>query len=291
MVATSQSGTTLGIIAGRGKLPAELARAAAGLGRDIFILALQDQADESVVSDFPHGWVRLGDGNKALRVLRDAHVEELVFAGGVTRPSLLSLRLDARATRFLAKVGIRALGDDSLLTAIIHEFEAEGFKVIGADTIWSEARMPAGQLGKYAPTDGDWQDIRRGVEVASALGRVDVGQGVVVQQGIVLTVEAAEGTDAMLKRAATLKRKGVGGTLVKIAKPQQDRRVDLPTIGLDTLLSVEQAGLKGIAVEAGNALLLDQAQVITAADRTGLFVYGIDLTQLNQDASSDTSAV
>lgn len=283
MAATSLAGTTLGIIAGRGKLPAELARAAQGLGRDVFILALQGQADENTVADFPHGWVRLGDGSKALNFLRNAAVQELVFAGGVTRPSLLSLRPDARAARFLAKASLRALGDDSLLTAIIREFEAEGFKVIGADAIWGEARMPTGPLGKYAPEPEDWRDIRRGAVVASALGKVDVGQGVVVQQGIVLTVEAVEGTDAMLKRAADLKREGAGGVLVKVAKPQQDKRVDLPTIGLDTVLGAAQAGLKGIAVEAGSALLLDKAQVITAADERGLFVYGIDLARLLQD--------
>ncbi len=274
---------TLGIIAGRGQLPAELARAANGLGRDVFILALRGQADSCVVSSFPHNWVRMGDGSKVLGLLRQASVRELIFAGGVTRPSLLSLRPDTRAARFLAKASLRALGDDSLLTAIIREFEAEGFRVIGADSIWGEARMPAGRLGKHTPAEADWLDIRRGAEVAVALGKADVGQGAVVQQGIVLAVEAAEGTDAMLSRAASLKREGGGGVLVKVAKPQQDKRVDLPTIGLDTVLSAANANLKGIAVEAGSALLLDRAKVIAAADECGLFVYGIDLNRLFQD--------
>ena len=287
MAAGSPLGTTLGIIAGRGKLPGELARAALSQGRDVFILALKGQADDDIVQPFPHGWVRLGDGSKALSYLRGAGVEELVLAGGVTRPSLFSLRPDARAARFLAKASLRALGENSLLSAIIRELEAEGFRVIGAEKVWGGVLMPAGRLGMHAPQASDWRDIRRGAEVAIALGRADVGQGAVVQQGIVLAVEAVEGTDAMMRRAADLRRDGDGGVLVKVAKPQQDKRVDLPTIGLDTVRGAAESGLKGIAVEAGSALLLDKAQVIRAADEAGLFLYGLDLSRLFQDAQSD----
>ncbi len=274
-----QRGSTLGIIAGRGRLPLGVARAAAARGRPVFILALHGQTDPATVACFPHAWVRLGDGSKSMALLRNAGVEELVFAGGVTRPSLLALRPDLRAARFLAKVGFRALGDNSLLTAIVREFEAEGFRVVGAEAIWEGARMPPGQLGAVAPDPMAWEDIRRGVEVSVALAPVDVGQSVTVQQGIVLTVEAIEGTAAMLRRAGCLRREGPGGVLVKIAKPEQDRRVDLPTIGLDTVKGTAAAGLRGIALEAGNGLLLDREQVIAAADAANIFVYGIDLAR------------
>ena len=147
--------------------------------------------------------------------------------------------------------------------------------------------MPAGRLGKIAPSEADWPDIKRGAAVATALGEADAGQAVVVQQGIVLAIEAVEGTDAMIARSATLKRDGYGGVLVKIAKPQQDKRVDLPTIGLDTVLGAERAGLMGIAIEAGSALLLDREQVIAAADKAGIFVYGIDLARLLEGSNSD----
>lgn len=270
----------LGIVAGRGDLPARLAEAALAQGRSVFVLALTGQADPAAVASYPHAWVRLADGAAALKHLRRAGVEELVFAGAVKRPSLLSLRPDRRAASFLAKVGWRALGDDSLLSAIVREFEAEGFRVIGADAIWDDGRMPAGPLTHTRPDAEAWQDIRRGVAVVQALGAVDVGQGCVVQQGIVLAVEAVEGTDAMLARAADLRREGPGGVLVKLAKPQQDRRIDLPTVGPCTVDMAARAGLRGLAVEAGGALMMERRALIAAADAAGLFVFGIDPAQV-----------
>jgi UDP-2,3-diacylglucosamine hydrolase len=283
----SQASPPLGIVAGNGRLPAEVAQAALGRGRRVYMLALEGQADPKVIAHYDHGWVRLGDGAKALRLLRDAGVNELVFAGGVHRPSLWSLRPDTRAARFLTRVGFRALGDDSLLSAVVREFEAEGFRVVGADAIWDDALMPLGQIGSVAPDRAAWGDIRRGVQVAGALGAVDVGQGVVVQQGIVLAVEAIEGTDAMLLRASSLRREGAGGVLVKIAKPGQNRRIDLPTIGPATIAQAVGAGLRGIAVQAGAAIVLEREGIAAAADSAGLFVVGIDAGQLFATADAD----
>ena len=165
----------LGIIAGRGDLPGRVADAALAQGRDVFVLALKGFAEPASVSAYSHAWVRLADGGSALEYLRDRHVRDLVFAGGISRPSLLSLRPDWRATKFLAKVGWRALGDNSLLSAVAAEFEAEGFRVIGADDVWREGIMPAGQLTSVEPNQACWQDIRRGIAVVEALGAVDVG--------------------------------------------------------------------------------------------------------------------
>ncbi len=286
-MATIVAGQPLGIIAGRGRLPAEVARAASASGRKVFVLALEGQAEPEYIAPFDHAWVRLGDGGKALRLLRDAGTKDLVLAGGVTRPSLWSLRPDARTARFLTRVGWRAMGDDSLLSAIVREFEAEGFRVIGADTVWQDARMPPGQAGRVAPDEDAWADIHRGVEVALALGRADVGQSVVVQQGIVLAVEAVEGTDAMLARAGELRRPGPGGVLVKLCKPGQEQRVDLPAVGPETVVSAHRAGLRGIAVQSGSALLLDRAAVTARADAAGIFVEGIDPERLTVAAKAE----
>lgn len=285
MAGTGQT-STLGIIAGRGRLPAEIARAAAGNGRNVFVLALHGQAEEPVIATFPHEWVRIGDVSRALTILRNHGVRELVLAGAVTRPSLRSIRPDARGARFIAKAGLRALGDDSLLTAIVKELEIEGFHIVGAEEIWREALMPPGNLTSAIPSENAWRDIARGVAVSQALGRADVGQSVVVQQGIVLAAEAVEGTDAMLTRAGTLRREGPGGVLVKLAKPGQDMRVDRPAVGLETVKGAIAAGLLGIAVEAGAALLLDRQQVIAAANEARLFVHGIDPLRLPDSPKS-----
>ena len=265
----------LGIVAGGGQLPARLIGACNATGRELFVLALEGQAEEPVAAAAPHAWVRLGAGAEALRLLRQAGVEELVFAGRVRRPSLAAIRPDGLTARFIAEVGLRALGDDSLLRLVISRFEREGFRVLSPDAILSEILAPVGPLGRLSPDPAADADILRGLTVASRLGAADVGQAVIVQQGLVLAVEAAEGTDAMIDRAAALRREGVGGVLVKISKPGQDRRIDLPTIGPETVRRAAQAGLRGIAVEAGATLVIDRAEVAAAADAARLFVIGV----------------
>ncbi len=265
----------LGIVAGSGDLPRRVRDAATAAGRSVFVLALKDFAEPSVVDGTPHGWVRLGAGGEGLQLLRDNGVTELVLAGGVRRPSLLSLRPDLRTAKFFTKVGMRALGDDSLLSAIVKEFEIEGFTVVGADAILATAVATSGVLGHIAPDDQAQQDIARGVTVAGALGGLDIGQAVIVQQGVVLGVEAAEGTEELIARCKSLALDGPGGVLVKLAKPQQERRVDLPTIGARTVDQAAAAGLRGIAFGAGAALIIDRADTIAAADKQGLFLFGV----------------
>jgi hypothetical protein len=172
-------------------------------------------------------------------------------------------------------VSYRALGDDGLLSAIVREVESEGFRVVGADTLLGTALTGEGPLGKHRPDEQALADIARGLQVVRALGAIDVGQAAVVQQGLVLGVEAIEGTDALLARCAGLKREGIGGVLVKAAKPGQERRADLPTIGRHTVRSAAAAGLRGIAVEAGASLVIDPPAVAAMADEVGLFVMGV----------------
>jgi DUF1009 family protein len=220
----------------------------------------------------------LGAAGEGFRLLRQAGVEELVFAGGIKRPTVMSLRPDWRAAKFFARIGYRALGDNGFLSAVIKEMEVEGFRVIGADTILGKALATVGPFGRHAPDAQAESDIARGLEVARSLGALDIGQSVVVQQGLVLGVEAIEGTDALIARCAALRREGPGGVLVKIAKPGQERRADLPTIGTRTVAAATSAGLRGIAVEAGSTLVIDRVGVIEAADRAGLFVIGVAAT-------------
>jgi hypothetical protein len=202
-------------------------------------------------------------------------VTELVLAGGIRRPSLAALRPDWRAAKLLARVGYRALGDDGLLSAVVKELEQEGFRVIAADQLLDRALVPEGPFGQLRPDQQSQADIERGVRIARTLGALDVGQAVIVQQGLVLGVEAIEGTDDLLRRCAALRREGPGGVLVKVEKPGQERRADRPTIGLRTVLLAGETGLRGIAVEANATIVLDRDEVIRAADRTGLFLVGV----------------
>ena len=265
----------LGVLAGRGKLPACIIQACRETGRDYFVIAFEEQTAPETVAGAPHAWVRLGAAGSALQRLRDAGVEELVMAGGVRRPSLSALRPDAWAVKVFAKKGGKALGDDGLLSALISALEDEGFRMVGADDVVSDLLVPQGLLGAIVPEAEAKADIALGIEVALGLGALDVGQAVVVQQGLVLGVEAAEGTDALIERCAGLRRSGFGGVLVKVKKPGQERRADLPTIGVPTVTAVAAAGLSGIAVEAGGTLVMDRIAVAAAADKAGVFVIGV----------------
>jgi hypothetical protein len=256
-------------------LPRRLIESSRAKDREIFVLALRGEAEPESVAGVPHAWCRGGAVATALALLRDNGVTDLVLAGGVRRPTLATIRPDWRAAKFLAKIGYRLLGDDGLLSAIVKEFELEGFRLVGAHELLDAAALSEGPLGRLTPDADAEADIARGIAVARSLGSLDIVQAVVVQQGLILGVEAIEGTDALLRRCAELRRDGPGGVLVKLAKPGQEQRVDRPTIGPRTVAGAAEAGLRGIAAEAGGTLLLDRDEVIRAADAAGLFVIGV----------------
>ena len=268
---------TLGILAGGGPLPGRVAAAAQAAGRKVFVIALEGFAEPAVIGAFPHATARLGAAGRVLSLLRGAGCLDLVLVGPVRRPSLLDLRPDAEGARIAARIGRAAFaGDDGLLAAVVRVLAEEGFRVLGAHEILAEALGPAGLLTRAAPDAQAMADIDRGIAVARALGAVDVGQGCVVQQGIVLCVEAIEGTDAMLARAAGLRRNGPGPVLVKLVKPGQDRRADLPTIGAGTIRAAVAAGVRGIAFEAGGTILIDREATVVTAETSGLFLLGLE---------------
>ncbi len=285
-IGAGAAGGPLGILAGGGPLPGKVATSAARAGRDVFIVAFQDFAEPAVIRPWPHEFIRLAAAGRILDALRAHRCTELVLIGPVRRPSLRDLRPDAEGARILARIG-RALfaGDDGLLAALVRVLGEEGFHVRGAHEFLPDAVGQAGPFGRLAPDPDAWADIRRGIAVVQALGRLDVGQGCVVQNGLVLAVEALEGTDRMLERAGSLRQPGGGGVLVKLVKPGQDRRADLPTIGPRTIVAARDAGLRGIAFEAGGTLLTDPDRLRDAADRDGLFLVGIRPTQ---DASGES---
>ena len=265
----------LGIVAGGGRLPQRLVESCRAAGRDVFVLALEGAAEPETVRGVPHAWCRIGGAVKGLSLLRENNVTELVLAGSVRRPSLGTLRPDWRAAKLFARIGYRSLGDDGLLSAIVSELEKEGFRVIEPDQLLDGELVGTGPLGTVQPNPQSEADIERGLRIACALGALDIGQAVVVQQGLVLGVEAIEGTDGLLRRCAALRREGPGGVLVKIEKPGQERRADRPTIGPRTVALAAEAGLAGIAVEAGATIVLDRDEVISAANLAGLFVVGV----------------
>lgn len=267
----------LGIIAGSGSLPASLAMFCLKENIPFAVFALKGHADLSLL---PEGIsiheIRIGAVGKTFKLLEKEEVEEIVLIGGVRRPSLVEMCPDFEAIRFFTKLKFKSLGDDTLLRSVIKEVERRGFKVKGIHEYMPSLLAPKGILGKHSPSKTDLTDMKRGFEVAKLLGQADVGQSVIVQQNLVLSVEGIEGTGALIERTKYLKRSGDGGVLVKTKKPQQEERVDLPTIGPDTVKMISKAGLKGIAVEANNVLIVDLEKTVKKADELNVFIVGIE---------------
>jgi len=272
----------LGLIAGGGGLPLEIAEHCRRVGRPVFVIRLRGFA-EPALAGFDGADVGLAELGKCIKALKRAACEAVCLAGRVTRPDFTQLAPDLRGLAALpAVIAAARQGDDALLRFLLGEFEKEGFAVEGAETVIRELSLTAGPLGQHAPSPEQLADAEQALEVARAIGRLDIGQGAVVCDGLVLAVEAQEGTDGMLARVAGLPSELRGapqdrrGVLAKIPKPIQDTRVDLPTIGLTTIRAAATAGLAGIVGEAGRLLVLDRAEVVALADQLGLFILGVE---------------
>lgn len=272
----------LGLIAGGGSLPVEIAEHCERSGRPLFVVRLKGFAGGGL-EPFAGAEVGLAELGKCLKALRRARCEAICLAGHVARPDFATLMPDLRGLRALpAAIAAARKGDDALLRFLVHEFEKEGFAVEGAHEVMDDLGLPAGPLGRVAPAPEHAHDIDQALEVARAIGRLDAGQAAVVCRGLVLALEAAEGTDALLARVAELPealrgRPGaVAGVLAKAPKPIQETRVDLPTIGPATVEAVARAGLAGIVGEAGRLLVLERETVIRLADELGVFVLGVE---------------
>ena len=277
----SHDGSPLGIVCGAGAIPLTVADAVARRGRRVVLFPLRGWADEVALARYPHHWIAPVQFGRLRRLTRAEGCRDLVFIGSLTRPSIRHLRVDLATLRHLPRI-IRRFrgGDDHLLSGLGEFLEEHGYRVLGAHEVAPEILVPSGTLGRLAPTREDLEDIARGFALIAAMGPFDVGQAVVVARGRVLAVEAAEGTDRMLARVAKLRAEGrIGlprgvGVLVKGPKPGQDRRFDLPSIGLQTVAAATAAGLAGIAVEGHGAITANVQQLVHAADAAGLFLLG-----------------
>lgn len=280
----------LAIIAGSGKLPLFLAEAAREAGEDPFVLRLKSEADD-IWQGFDNAVIGVGDMAGLSALFRQHDIRRVVMSGAVKRrPAFADIRVNWKSILKLP-MAIRTLlagGDDAVLRMVISLIEAQGCEVLGAHEILPGLLATVGPIGAVTPTADDLKDIDRAAEAAEALGRLDVGQGSVAVGGRIVALEGVEGTDAMLARVRELRVEGRisqrrKGVLVKLCKPQQDLRADLPTIGVSTVENAKAAGLAGIAVEAGRALVVEREAVIAAADAAGIFVVGIDRTGKERD--------
>lgn len=272
----------LGLIAGGGGLPLEIAEHCRRAGRPFFVVRLKGFAGPELAS-FEGADIGLAELGHCIRALRRAGCDAVCLAGLVARPDFAALKPDLRGLAALpGAIAAARRGDDALLRFLLGEFEKEGFRVEGAHEVTADLALGAGPLGRHAPAAEACSDASRALEVARAVGRLDIGQAAVVCRGLVLAVEAQEGTAAMLARVAELPAAVRGtpaaraGVLAKAPKPIQETRVDMPTIGPETIRAAAAAGLAGVAGEAGRLLVVEREAVIALADEHGLFVVGLE---------------
>lgn len=273
----------LAIVAGGGPVPLIVANAAARAGRPVFIVGIAGEADDTIAA-YPHEVLKWGQFGRLETLLAEHGTKEVVLVGTIgSRPDLKDMKLDFGAVRVMARVATLLMrGDNGLLSGLIGLFNERGYTVVGAHEVALELVATAGQMGNHAPDKDALRDARRAMKAARVIGKLDAGQAAVVVNGVIVGLEAYEGTDGLLERVGRLREvgrvrwKGRAGVLAKCAKPQQDLRVDMPTIGVKTVRAAAAAGLAGIAVEAGRVMIVDREAVVELADREGLFVIGRD---------------
>lgn len=278
------NGRRIGILAGGGSIPREIADSVAARRVPVFIVALESEADASF-APHPSAVVNWGQIARMVQLFRDSGTTDIVIVGRVSRPNLANVRPDFGLLMALPMIWriIRAGGDDAVLREVIRFFEGKGFRVLGPADVATEIIVGRGPLGIFEPNAEDTRDIAVGLDVVERIGRLDIGQGVVVASGRIEAIEGAEGTDRMLDRVAALRRvRGcadigeAGGVLIKRPKPGQELRIDLPAIGPETVSRAAGAGLRGVAVLAGKTMAADRHDLIRRADALRLFVAGLD---------------
>ena len=261
----------IGLVAGSGRFPVLFAQAAAAAGRSVVAVGHEGETDPELERNVARfAWVKLGQLGRIAEALREGGCREAVFCGGLRKARLFDLRPDWLGVKVLA--GLRSFGDDAALRAIADALEREGVRVVSPLPLVPDLLAPAGPLGQRRLTDEQRSDAEVGFGVARSLGALDVGQTVVVKRGVVLAVEAVEGTDACIARGGALAE---GAVVVKAFKPQQDARFDVPAVGPETVAAMQAARCAALALEARKAVVLDRRALASAADRAGIAVEGV----------------
>jgi hypothetical protein len=269
----------IGLVAGNGQFPLEFAENARARGLVVVTVALKGEADKRIEElSQSTTWVSVGQLGKLVRSLRRAGCRQVAFAGGVTRVNFVDgFRIDWVGLRMLSK--LRSFNDDSIMRGIIATVENRGIQVIGASMLLEKSVPKAGVITKRGLTREEVENAKIGWEAARATGSLDIGQSIVMRNKTIIAVEAVEGTDATIKRAAAVR--GEGGVLVKLAKPIQDLRIDLPAIGVRTIELMHENRITALVVEAGRAIMLDPQGILEAAHRLDIAIVAAeDISQL-----------
>lgn len=276
-------------IAGSGALAYEIIINARNNDINLYVIALNGISDANVI-ELANDVFGIGEIGKIIKIIKNNEIKKLAIAGYVKRPDFSKIAFDATGLKILPKILLSAKkGDDAIMRTVLGEFENNNIEIVGPEVILQNLLAPIGVLGEIIPNDNDLEDIKKAAKIVHTTGRFDIGQAIVICDGNILAIEAQEGTDAMLSRINSLPPHLIGsdnerrGILLKAAKPIQDKRIDLPVIGLETFKNAKNANLKGIAIEAGAGLISQKIELINAANENNMFIYGFDSKDIDDE--------
>ncbi len=267
----------LAIIAGNGNLPKFIIQECQRQKRDFIVILVANQSNYSDYKEYNHHIVEIGHVSKALSILKEHKAKEVIFVGGIKKPSFSHVKVDKKGAVLLSKiVANKIFGDNNILTTITSFFAKEGFKIIGANEVIKDIVAKKGCLTNKKATKIDLENIKIGQKILKLMSDMDIGQAIAIQQKQIIAIEAIEGTDELIKRSYKIQfEKGTKPVLVKIKKHNQNTKIDLPTIGEKTILNLSKANFAGIALEAGSTLIIDKKKVISLANQHNIFITAI----------------
>lgn len=266
----------IGIIAGAGLLPYEVMKSCQQDSIQYAICNFENETDKEELLNSEHQKIfKIHEISNLIRFLKAQKVTHVTLAGKFKRAEIKRLLLDSKGIKLFAKIIKNGLADNAILTAIIEFFENEGFEVIPPEKIAKNLNVEKGLITKLRPSKSDYDDIEYGLRILKSTASLDIGQSLIVQNKLVLGIEAAEGTDELIRRCKNLGEKGSKSILIKICKPTQDKRVDLPSIGPNTVRNAIENNVKGIAIESESSIFIDKDQALELANSNGIFIVGI----------------
>ena len=268
----------LGLIAGNGDLPKAVAEEARAKGYEIIAIGLEPLAEISLASAVDEiRWINVGKLGQVISFLKKSGVKKAVMAGKVPKTLLYKSKItpDLRAVKLL--FSLKDKSDDSILLAVAKELKKEGITLLNSTDFTTSLLAPEGVLTKEVPTENEWKDIAFGWRIAKEIGRLDIGQTVIIRNQAVMAIEAIEGTDEAIKRGGRLA--GSGAVVIKVSKPQQDMRFDVPVVGLDTLRSMLEVKARVLAVESGKSIFIGREKLVKEAERAGISIVGVNNTE------------
>ena len=266
------TGEPIGVIAGNGSFPIQFAREARKNNRPVFVVAHRGESLPELEQEVDKiEWIKVGELGRMIEFFKQSKIREVAMAGGINRVRLFGgVKLDTRGAALLLR--LRSTKDDVIMRGIASEIESEGMTMIPCTMFLTKCLAREGVLTKSNPSAEEQQDIQVGIDAIKAMSGQDIGQLVVVREGVVVAVEAVEGSDKTILRGGELGGKGT--VVVKFAKPNQDMRFDVPTIGQKTIETMIQAGARVLALESGRCLIMEEAQVVQLADQNGISIIG-----------------